>query len=515
VEGDVAIVGSGVAGALVAWRLARAGLRVLVFEAGPRVDRQGAVERFRSSPDRGLASPYPDLPWAPRPRLDALHDYYVQVGPDLFTGVYERRVGGTTWHWLGTCLRMLPADFRLRTLYGVGVDWPLSYQDLEPWYREAEEALGVAGEQDLGSPRSGPYPMPPVAPTWVDRVVGRVVPLSLLPQARNSRPYDGRPACCGAASCVPICPTGAKYDAAVHVARAEQAGARLLTETVVHRLELGPDGRVWGLRFLRPDGSAGEARAALYVVAAHAIETPRLLLMSGACPGSTALGRYLMGSTAQVSRALTREPLYPFRGPQVTSGFLGRRDGPFRRRRAAFYTSVGTDGWPDGAPPELARRFIAQGLQGQDLRRALAEHASRQLTLASSCEELPCADNRLELDRERRDPLGLPRPRLHYRVDDYTLRGAEQAMRWHERIFAALEADHRLHYAAAADPAHLAGTCRMGRDPRTSVVDPDLRCHEHPNLYLVGTAVFPTCGAGTPTLTVAALALRLAERLRR
>jgi len=207
---DVVVVGAGVSGALAAWRLASVGVKVLVLESGPRVDRAEAVMTFQKAPAKTPESAYTEVPYAPRPTVLGADGYLVQTGPVKFKSTYERRVGGTTWHWLGTCLRLLPADFALRTRYAVGVDWPLSYDEIEPWYFGAELALGVAGDgfEDLGAPRRHPYPMPPIPPTYLDQQVAAAVePLGLrvrsTPQARNSVTHDGRPACCGSASCTP------------------------------------------------------------------------------------------------------------------------------------------------------------------------------------------------------------------------------------------------------------------------------------------------------------------------
>ncbi|MBI3924710.1 MAG: GMC family oxidoreductase [Armatimonadetes bacterium] len=506
VEADVSIVGSGVAGALVAWRLASAGARVLILEAGPSVDRARAVAAYREDPFRGLDSPYPDVPYAPRPQLKNLTAHYLQEGPDLLMGLYERRVGGTTWHWLGTAMRLLASDFELRSRYGVGVDWPIGYAELDPWYAQAEEALGVAGPGK---------PLPPIPAAWGDRVVARALELEPLPQARNSVPHDGRPACCGSASCVPICPIGAKYDASVHVARAVRAGAQLLERAVVCRLEVGEEGRIESLVWKNPDGGERRVRARLYVLAAHSIETPRLLLASrsGAWPEglanrSGAVGRNLMGGSVQLSWCLAPEPVYPYRAPQATSGSMAFRDGPFRGLRSGFSLAVSTDGWPGSGPEELASGFIQKGLRGRELRHAIRDHVSRQVALASTAEELPDPENRVSAAHEWPDALGNPRPRIRYRVDDYSLRGCREARALHERIFETLQATERAHADRSADPAYILGTCRMGRDPAASVVDTDLRCHDHPNLFLVGGMVFPTSGTAPPTLTVAALALR-------
>lgn len=524
-DADVAIVGSGVAGALLGWRLASAGARVLLLEAGGPVDRARALARFQASPDRALDSPYPESARVGAPSAGDLARHYVQEGPDFLSGLYLRLVGGTTWHWLGTALRMLPEDFGLRSRHGVGEDWPLGYGDLEPWYGRAEDALGVAGDSgnDLGSPRSSPYPMPPHRPARVDGVVGAAAArlgwtVDPLPQARNSRPWEGRPACCGAASCTPLCPIGAKYDASVHVRRAVAAGAELRTGAVVHRLGVGAGGRIERVCWTGPSGP-GEARAGVVVVAAHAVETPRLLLASrnprnpsGVANSSGLVGRCLMAGNAVLSQALAPVRVDPYGAPQATSGMLGFREGPFRSGRSGFLLAIATDGWADGAPDRLAPRLIRRGLRGKALRAALEEHVRRQVALASTCEDLPDPENRIELAEDHPDAFGIPRPRIRYRIPDWTRAGQAAARAVHEQLFEALGAQERGH-ATAADPGYLLGTCRMGTEPATSVVTSDLRAHDHPNLYLLGSMVFPTAGSAPPTLTVAALALRLAGLL--
>lgn len=491
-------MGSGVAGALLACRLARAGVKVDLIESGPRVDRAQAVEGFARH--HSIAETYPSGP--DQPRWGEEQHYYEQRGSEPFGAVYERLVGGTTWHWLGTCLRFLESDFRLRSRYGVGLDWPLSLSELQPYYRQAEEELGVAGAF-----------LPPLPPTYLDQQVARAAARSgyrveVLPAARNSVEYQGRPACRGSATCLPICPIGAKYDASVHVEQAERAGARLWDETRVTRV-VADAGRVQYLE-ARRQGQTCTLEADHYILAANAIESPRLLLFSG-YPG-TQLGHYLMGMAGQVSQALAPRPIWPFRSPQVVSGVTQCRDGPLRAQRAGWLLSIGNDGWPGGTPPEVMRRLVDQGVRGPELCRRVAEHISRQFLLISNCEELPRYENRVSLSHLL-DSQGMPRPRIHFSLSEYTRAGIEEALRMHARIFECMEAFQIHHYEESSDPAHLAGTCRMGLDPALSVVDPDLRSHHWPNLSVVGSAVFPTVGCAPPTLTVAALALRLADFL--
>jgi glucose dehydrogenase len=517
---DVVIVGSGVAGALMGWRLAESGLQVTILEAGPRIDRQESVERFRASVKKGPDSPYPRSDHAPSPRTDDLESHFRQAGPELFMGIYQRLIGGTTWHWLGTALRLLPEDFKLKTTLGVGVDWPIDYAELEPWYGKAEVCLGVSGdsELDLGSPRSSSYPLPPIPTAVVDAIVNRAggslqVQARPLPQARNSKPYQGRPRCCGAASCIPICPIGAKYDAGVHVKLAEAAGAEVLHDSVVTGFERGSDRRVRAVRVVRADGSEFTVQGRIFVLAAHAVETPRLLLHSELANSSDQVGRNLMGGSAQMSWCLATEPVFPYRAPQATSGFFDFRGGSERTRRSGFLTTISTDGWPGGAPTQIVGRFLAKGLKGRALREAVADHVSRQVALVSTCEQLPQAQNRVTLARNWPDSSGVPRPRVEFRSSEYTNLGLVAAKDFHQKLFDAMKGEEQNH-AIATDPAYILGTTRMGDDPAESVVDRDLVCHDHPNLLLVGSGVFPTTGTSPPTLTVAALALRAAAHVR-
>lgn len=528
---DVLIVGAGVAGSLAAWRLAQAGAKVLVLEAGPRIERAEALAHFQRAAVRTPESPYPEAPHAPRPVSDDPHHYYVQEGPDPFKSTYERRVGGTTWHWLGTTLRFLPEDFQLRTRYGVGEDWPIVYDDLEPWYCQAEEQLGVAGQdgEDLGSPRSRPYPLPPIPQTYLDRLVAQAVAgpglklkVQPTPQARNSQSYDGRPPCCGNASCIPICPIWAKYDATVHVKKAEALGAQVIENAVASFVEVDPAGRIASIRYRRPDGTLHRATARVYVLAAHAIEVPKLLLLSrtGALPdgvanSSSQVGRNLMDHPIQLSWALAKNPLYPYRGPLSTSGIEQLRGGDFRRDRAAYRIEIANDGWSwlRGDPIVSASALIARGIRGPALVARLNEQAERELRLASLIEQLPDPENRITPSFDRLDALGIPRPRIRYRVDDYVRRGMADARDVHERIFDSLQASERRHGTAYEGAGHIIGTYRMGENPKTSVVDRAQRSHDHPNLFLLGSGVFPSSGTANPTLTLAALALQAAEAI--
>jgi len=261
-EYDVVVVGAGVIGSLIASKLQRDGARVVLLEAGPRdADRFAMLERYVQASRKTMGAPYRTadaVRHAPSP--DGPHDYYDQQGsPDEFRATYQRLAGGATWHWRGNVPRHLPRDFRMRTAYGVGVDWPITYEQLEPFYCDAEHELGVAGDHDewngyLGAQRSRPYPMPKVWPSYGDlrfrdrlgvfEIDDQAVRVMNTPQARNTQPYDGRPVCTGNSTCDPICPIGAKYDGTVHLKRALDAGAELWDRCAAERLLAEPNGEV-------------------------------------------------------------------------------------------------------------------------------------------------------------------------------------------------------------------------------------------------------------------------------
>jgi glucose dehydrogenase len=578
---DVIVVGSGVAGSLAAYDLAARGRSVLVLEAGDdRWNRRTLAKKFAASPSKAAHSPYigrvapqpfsSDRP-RPLPRDGQFGgDYYVQdpAAPPsaLFQSYYLNLAGGSTWHWQGLWLRMLPSDFRLQSSYGVGTDWPIGYDDLERWYGEAERLVGVAGDstafdQFHGGTPSLPFPMPPIPPSYADRRVmaaldgatfvdpttSEVVELRVtpIPQAKNSRAYDGRAACEGRSSCIPLCPIDAKYEARIHLELARRLGAEVRARCVVTRLEAGADNRVSRVRYRRWEGPEETVSGRVVVLAANGVENPKLLLLSrtparpaGLANSSDQVGRNLMDHPIKVAYALAREPVYPFRGPPSTVAIESLRDGEFRSFRGAFRTSFRNDGWAyaTGAPrggtldPILNRGTLLdlvgnRGLFGRRLTEELFEHVSRQVLVGSSVEMLPNPDNRVMLHPTRRDRFGIPRPEIDFQVDRpdprapltarYTREAFGAANRLHDLAFDAMGVTERHLLSGPEEPdggaGHLMGTTIMGTDPARSVVDANCLSHDHPNLYILGSSVFPTATSANPTATIAALALRAAD----
>lgn len=579
---DVVIVGSGIAGALMAHRLAQANVKVLMLEAGgvapDALGRYSLVHNYIESGSRTTDSPFcGDNILAPQPTPGILgvdyYDYPQGYTGDKFVSYYERLVGGSTWHWQAIYVRMLPNDFAMESLYQKGADWPIGYAEIEPWYVAAEREMGVAGEteerQDVHHRRYQiKYPMPALAPSFLDsmvtKAVAKVAPLdgvplrvTTVPHAINSRNYDGRPACEGFTSCVPLCPIKARYEAIVHVERALAIGAALRTQSVATKLQFDESGEgVTGVHYRRWQWNDANGRrepisepdrlvtGKIVVIAANGIENPMLLLRSNAANSSGLVGCNLMDHPIKQSYALAPEPLFPFRGPQTTSQFEGFRDGQFRQSFAGFKTSIKNDGWSTNAtgaprgnklgqqeaddwhPGTILDLVQNRGYFGDKLHDAIAHHAVRQITLNSACEQLPVKENRVSLSSNV-DELNIERPRIQYTVDDpdgYVRQAFTKIVEFHGRVFDALAipVDHRKMQQDAANAkltfggsGHIMGTTRMGRSPEDSVVDARCRTHDHPNLYVLGSSVFPTSSTANPTSTIAALALRAAETIKK
>ena len=520
---DFVVIGSGIIGSLTARKLAKAGASVLILEAGPRVTRGELVARFRNSPRRSdWMSPYPPAAWAPYPIYQPKDNgYLVQAGPYPYPAEYIRQVGGTTWHWAAHAWRNVPNDFRIRSLYGVGVDWPLTYEDLEPFYQEAEEIMGVSGAPNTGSPRSKPFPMQPVAePYAMRRIRERLAPVYEVvtnTTARNSRSYDGRPACCGNNSCQPICPIDAQYHGGLAAAAAEAAGVKLLTNANVYKLEHDDKGRIVAALYYDPDKRSHRVTGNTFIVAANGIESPRLLLLSasdkfprGLANSSDMVGRNLMDHPSTSLTFDTDEELWLGRGPQSPSSINLMRDGPFRVEHAPYRLDFTNISRVDGA----ARSLIAQGIYGAELEKRLRHSAAHELNVKNVLEVLPNPEHRITLASDK-DAMGIPKPQAHYAIDEYTRKGHERSKQDFRRI-AELMGGTNLRPSKEGDFAnnqHICGTLSMGHDPNTSVCDQWGRAHDHENLYLASTGVMPTSATVNSTENGLALALRTAQHI--
>ncbi|MEP1778026.1 GMC family oxidoreductase [Reichenbachiella sp.] len=635
-EYDVVIVGSGIGGAIMAKTLTQAGKSVLLLEAGLEagisMDKTDAfgnymsyLDRFYKAPAKAPNSPYPNLKDAPS--IDVLDiqaiegcnkpstkGYLVQAGPFPFGSECLRGPGGTTMHWLGSTPRMLPNDFQMKTRYGQGVDWPITYKDLMPYYEMAELEIGVSGsvaEQkgpDVSKNNYGVgynFPMKKIPQSYLDANVmghfnrpvnkvnmnGKEYELMFVstPQGRNSIPNPDYPfrditwepaeeklklqtnkywnsetkkvekidaaekenyvpvgaiwnqneghRCEGNASCVPICPVQAKYNALKTLRRADQEKLEIRTQSVASKVLIDEKTKeVSGIEYKRYDNDdlptfeTHVTKGRIYVLAASAIENAKILLASDAANSSDQVGRNLMDHLCLLTWGLLPEKTYPFRGPGSTTNIPTLRDGEFRKEHAACIIPLDNWGWgwPVFSPGSDVASAVSGGMFGKELRDHINGIVTRQLLLHFECEQAPEPSNRVTIDPEYLDPIGNYRPVIHYDASDYMKKAFEASKKVSDQIFADAGVEDHTAYSADLDPdyveyngkgynfwgaGHIVGTHRMGNSKENSVVDSDSKTWDHDNLYLVGCGNMPTLGTSNPTLTMSALAFKTAEAI--
>ncbi len=527
---DVVVVGSGVVGALVADELAAKGKSVLLLDAGLRIERAQAVENWRNMPFANRAGSdfqglYPQSNMAPAPLYWPENNYVALSGPDGkgFKQGYLKTVGGTTWHWAASSWRHLPVDLKMRSTYGVGRDWPISYDELEPYYCRAEEAMGVAGPNDpaLQSPseRSRPYPMDMVPWSYGDKRFAEIVNAHgyrsvPIPQARSTRPWNGRPTCCGNNNCQPICPIGAMYNGIHTVQSAEAKGAIVLAESVVYKMDTDENNRITAVHWYDADHKSHKATAKTFVIACNSMESPRLLLAAandrnpaGIANSSDQVGRNMMDHSGFHCFFQASEPLWIGRGPAQSSCLVGPRDGAFRSDYSANKMILNNITQVTSATSAA----LKQGLVGAELDAEIRKRTIHGVDLSISLEPLPDAKNRVTLSKTRMDPHGIPCPDVYYDVGDYVRKGYDAAVVQLKEIAALFGgADLQITTALNANN-HIMGGCIMGSDPKDSVVDGNCRAHDHANLWIPGGAAIPSASVVNSTLTMAALGIKAAD----
>ena len=505
---DVVVIGSGATGSLLAARLGAAGRKVVVLEAGP---------------PRELNELYSSTIWSRRLKWQGAP---VRAGganpvPHAFEAGFGR--GGSALHHYACWFRLHREDFRTATLYGKGLDWPIDYDDLRPYYDALQSEIGVSGDavQEIWRPPGAPYPMPPqpvfrqgeIIAEGFKRSGGRVAP---LPMAINSIQYHGRPACIQDGWCDAGCPTGALANPiTIFGAALQRAGVEMRYHSAAARLLTNASGqRVRFVEYVDDNGIRRRIGANLVVIAAFAVQTPRLLLNSanerhpqGLANSSGLVGHYFMSHGAV--------NLYGMFGEQ-TDNYLGRSGGQLfsqdSYRKDARAGDVGGYTWRIGSALKLADLGgIANtrvDLFGPALKDFINKAAVHLGTMSALTDNLPSRENRVDLTSEK-DRHGIPLAKVTHTLGPDATRSLQAAVAEGRNILAAAGAQEV--WSAPIRTEHLMGGTVMGHDAAKSVTNGFGQTHDVENLYIAGPGLFPTSGAVNPTFTASALAARAAD----
>ncbi len=504
-EVDFVIVGVGSAGGVLLQRLAKAGFRVVGIEAGPFWD----TERDWVSDEAGSHQLY----W---------NDLRITGGKDplsLGSNNSGRGVGGGSVHWAGFTPRFHPSDFTVLQDTGLGADWPISYWDLKPYYELMEKEIPVSGPAYFpwGDPHG--YAYAPHPPAGVSNILLKGCTEMGIgvsaggPVAINAGSHADRPHCIYRGFCIQGCKVGAKQSTLVsHVPDALRYKAEIRDNCMVSRVEMGRDGRVTGVTYFDSEKREVFQKAKVVIVSGYAIETPRLLLNSagpgweqGLANSSGTLGKYLMAQAGNVVMGRFEEPIRMYKGPpanSLTEEFY--ETDPKRDFVRGF--AVQTVG---PLPIAFAKQMmVAKGAWGWGLRRVMMDY-NHWAPLGVLGEILPWEDNRVELAEET-DRYGLPVAKVSFELHENDHKLIDFAVKKVEEIMQAAGAQETVQEARFA---HLVGGCRMGADPKTSVVNRFCQSHDIPNLFVCDGSVLPTQGSANPGLTIQALAARTADYL--
>jgi choline dehydrogenase-like flavoprotein len=505
---DVVIVGSGASGGVMASHLARRGVRVALVEGGPRVNTRTDFNTH--------AMPF-DFPNRQIPTM--------RPGKAGFDSERTRGVGGKTMLWNAVALRLSQRDFKGRTFEGAGEDWPIDYKDIAPYYEAIEREVGVCGNLDgLEDLPDGVF-LPPVPLKCSDEILQRAA-RSLganvihVRKATLTVPTKTRPACHFCGNCMAGCDVAAKYNSAdVHIGPAETDGhVTVFSDCIVREVLLSDENRATGVRYLhRVHRREGEVRGRSVVLACACVQTIALLMMStsrryptGLANSSGQLGRHFIPHfTGGIDCVLEG-----LRGKASTNdeGFLDHAYLPsfMHTRKRSYARSFGAQ--LNYQNRRLAGWAKTVGGFGRAYKASVKAAYPAFVQFTPYGEMLPNAQSFVDLDRERTDAFGLPQPRRHLQWGANEEALFNDMVRWSLTMLDKAGAEI-LSVPDGPAPNHELGGCRMGRDPRTSVVNSDCRTHDVSNLYVVDGSVFPSASEKNPTHTIMALAARAAEHI--
>ncbi|HUL32266.1 MAG TPA: GMC family oxidoreductase [Candidatus Eisenbacteria bacterium] len=530
-EVDFVIVGSGAAGGVLAKELSTNGFSVVVLEQGPYLREND----FTHDEVKIFSEHY--LTNNPKQQPTTFRKTPTDKAKAQPCVMYGRCVGGSSVHYTANYWRLHEIDFiehsKVGDVAGANcADWPIRYEDLEPYYTKVEWEVGVSGQagaSPFDPPRSKPYPMPPLPVKGCGVLFERAAwklgyhPFP-APMAILSQPRPGRSACQNCGFCLGFgCEFGAKSSSLASVIPiAEKTGrCEIRPNSYVHRIELDKKGRAVGAVYFDAKRNAHLQRAKAVILAANGAETSRLLLLSsssqfpqGLANSSGYVGRNLMPNSNVVVNGVFDEPLNDYKGFAVSRVL---HDFYELHAKQGFYGGGGLDARYDLTPAIFALSGLPPGTPkwGPEFKKVLRQNFTRTFQVFCHGTSLPVESNGFSLDPEVKDAWGLPALRLTFKDHPNDLR----MMGWmRDRALELLDAaGAKTKWSAPVEEqefvVHLLGTCRMGNDPKRSVINADHRTHDVKNLFLCDGSSMVTSGRGQPTMTIQALAYRAADRI--
>ncbi|MBN9253575.1 MULTISPECIES: GMC family oxidoreductase [unclassified Mesorhizobium] len=528
---DVVIIGAGASGAAAAKVLCEAGMKVVALEKGPwrrkesfGGDELANINRYNLWPDPMLN---------PRTWRETAAD---KARLEMFCPV-PQMVGGGTVHWQGWLPRFTPNDFRLRTVAGelAGTslaDWPVSYDEIEPYYLKVEWAFGVSGEAGANrfeGPRSGGYPCPPMPMSrYAQKFHQGCSALGWnsfpTPQAALSRPFGGRKATVVSAFAQQHGdPTGTRSSALnVFIPHAVATGNfELRPDCLVRELVLDSQGRIRAAIYQDADGNLVEQEAGLFILACGAVETARLMLLSksgrfpnGLANGSDLVGRNVTFHEYSAAVGTYEDPIYAWAGGGYVSASTFQHYEHDDSRGFVSGGHVAVAGV--GIPLPINWHLPGAPGWGAEAKKVDRDNFNHSLAVAMVLHDMPRHDNRVDLDDEVVDAWGLPVARVTLAAHENDLaQGRYLIDRGADILEASGARSVNKVYAqrVTGNCSHQHGTARMGDDPGLSVLNRWCRAHEVENLYAVDGSPFPTGTGANPTLTIMANAWRVADRI--
>ena len=521
---DVLIIGAGASGAAFAWSLADTRMNILCMEQGDWVDPAKYPGMQNDWEVRQLG----DFGLSPNAR-GRREDYPVNDSGSPIAASMFNAVGGSTILYAAHFPRFHPSDFRVKTLDGVADDWPVDYQHLAPFYDVNAHMMGVSGL--AGDPAYPPkqVPLPPVALGKLGETLAKGfnrLGWHWWPSdsAITTQEHEGRAPCINAGTCLVGCPQGAKGSADItYWPAALRRGVKLQTHCRVREITIGENGMAGGVIYYDADGVERQQKAHVVVLACNGIGTPRLLLNSrsklfpdGLANRSGLVGQNLMFHPYGMVTGFFDEPLDGYKGP--TGCCIMSQE---------FYETDLSRGFLRGYSFEIVRGFgpVATALRGMSMGRlpwgadhhqAYGELFDRTAGMVAICEDLPERSNCVTLDPDLADSDGIPAPKVTYRLSENSSKMLEHGVARAKEVLEAAGAKDT--FAEAPFPYagwHLMGTARMGTDAKISVVNEWGRCHDVRNLFIIDGSIFVTAAGVNPTNTIQALALYIADTMKK